>query len=97
MSASPPPPGASSASEPPVPRNAADPTTHNGEPMDHSTTSAQLNLGEKSLDLPIVPAVEGNAGIAIGPLRKETGQVTYDPGFMNTANAKSSITYIDGD
>ncbi|HEX7350784.1 citrate synthase [Brachybacterium sp.] len=65
--------------------------------MDHTTTSAQLDLGEKSLDLPIIPAVEGNAGIAIGPLRKETGQVTYDPGFMNTANAKSSITYIDGD
>src|SRR5699024_753297 len=34
---------------------------------------------------------------AIGPLRTETGHVTYDPGFMNTANAKSSITYIDGD
>ena len=65
--------------------------------MDHATTSARLALGEKSLDLPPVPAVEGNAGIAIGPLRKETGQVTYDPGFMNTANAKSSITYIDGD
>ncbi|MDN5899908.1 MAG: citrate synthase [Brachybacterium sp.] len=65
--------------------------------MDHATTSAQLSLGEKSLDLPTVPAVEGNAGISIGPLRKETGQVTYDPGFMNTANAKSSITYIDGD
>jgi len=64
--------------------------------MDHPTT-AQLDLGEKSLDLPVVPAVEGNAGIAIGPLRKETGKVTYDPGFMNTANAKSSITYIDGD
>ena len=41
--------------------------------------------------------MEGNSGIAIGPLRKETGDVTYDPGFMNTANAKSSITYIDGD
>ncbi|MGO1481032.1 MAG: citrate synthase [Brachybacterium sp.] len=65
--------------------------------MDHSTTSAQLTLGEKSLDLAHVPAVEGNSGIAIGPLRKETGDVTYDPGFMNTANAKSSITYIDGD
>ena len=65
--------------------------------MDHATTSARLALGEKSLDLPVVPAVEGNSGIAIGPLRKETGQVTYDPGFMNTANAKSSITYIDGD
>ncbi|WP_394214461.1 citrate synthase [Brachybacterium vulturis] len=65
--------------------------------MDHATTSAQLSLGEKTLDLPTVPAVEGNAGISIGPLRKETGAVTYDPGFMNTANAKSSITYIDGD
>lgn len=65
--------------------------------MDHTTTSAQLTLGEQSLDLPLVPAVEGNAGIAIGPLRKQTGEVTYDPGFMNTANAKSSITYIDGD
>ena len=65
--------------------------------MDHATTTAQLILGDKSLDLPVIPAVEGNSGIAIGPLRKETGEVTYDPGFMNTANAKSSITYIDGD
>ena len=65
--------------------------------MDHETTSAQLTSGEKTLDLPTIPAVEGNAGIGIGPLRKETGAVTYDPGFMNTANAKSSITYIDGD
>ena len=65
--------------------------------MDHATTSAHLSLGEKSLDLPTVPAVEGNSGIAIGPLRTETGHVTYDPGFMNTATAKSSITYIDGD
>ena len=44
--------------------------------MDHATTSAHLTLGEKSLDLPVVPAVEGNSGITIGPLRKETGQVT---------------------
>ena len=65
--------------------------------MDHEMTSAQLTSGEKTLDLPTIPAVEGNAGIGIGPLRKETGAVTYDPGFMNTANAKSSITYIDGD
>src|SRR5699024_2201215 len=93
-----PPPGASSASRHlGAPRRRPDPTTHNGEPMDHATTSAHLSLGEKSLDLPTVPAVEGNSGIAIGPLRTETGHVTYDPGFMNTANAKSSITYIDGD
>src|SRR5688500_20123707 len=25
------------------------------------------------------------------------GLMTYDPGFMNTASTKSTITYIDGD
>ncbi|MGY5763779.1 citrate synthase [Brachybacterium sp. DNPG3] len=65
--------------------------------MDHATPNARLTFGEHTLDLPVVPAVEGNPGISIGPLRKQTGAVTYDPGFMNTANAKSAITYIDGD
>src|SRR5699024_8237152 len=93
-----PPPGASSASRHfGAARRRPDPTTHNGEPMDHATTSAHLGLGEMPLDLPTVPAVEGNSGIALGPLRKETGDGTYAPGFMNTANAKSSITYLDGD
>jgi citrate synthase len=30
-------------------------------------------------------------------LLKETGHVTYDPGYVNTANCSSEITYIDGD
>lgn len=65
--------------------------------MDSATTPARLAYGEKTLDLPRIDAVEGNPGIGIGPLRKETGAVTYDPGFMNTANTTSQITYIDGD
>ncbi|EYT50136.1 citrate synthase [Brachybacterium muris] len=65
--------------------------------MDHATTPARLAYDEKTLDLPRIDAVEGNPGIGIGPLRKETGAVTYDPGFMNTANTTSEITYIDGD
>ena len=48
---------------------------------------AQLSISEGApLDLPILGATEGNEGIGIGALRKETGAVTYDPGFMNTAN-----------
>ncbi|WP_261624520.1 citrate synthase [Nesterenkonia marinintestina] len=58
--------------------------------------SARLTLGDQELELPAEGAVEGNSGLNIAPLLKETGTVTYDPGFMNTANAKSSITYIDG-
>ncbi|MDO5662428.1 MAG: citrate synthase, partial [Brachybacterium sp.] len=65
--------------------------------MDQTSSSASLSYDSHELDLPIVDAVEGNLGISIAPLRKKTGAVTYDPGFMNTANTKSAITYIDGE
>ena len=49
------------------------------------------------LPLPVQDAVEGPAGLDIGKVLKETGYVTYDPGFMNTSSCASAITYIDGD
>lgn len=60
-------------------------------------TSATLSFGKKELKLPGVKAAEGGNGFSTAGLLKETGHVAYDPGFMNTANAKSAITYIDGD
>ncbi|MCS6712429.1 citrate synthase [Brachybacterium sp. EF45031] len=65
--------------------------------MDTAAQTAHLTHRDIELDLPVVEAVEGNHGISVGPLRAKTGDVTYDPGFMNTANTKSAITYIDGD
>jgi citrate synthase len=41
--------------------------------------------------------VEGPSGVGVEKLLAETGYVTYDPGYMNTANCASSITFIDGD
>jgi citrate synthase len=55
-----------------------------------STPNGDVVLGE-------VPAVEGASGLDIGKVLSQTGHVTYDPGFMNTAACTSSITYIDGD
>jgi citrate synthase len=49
------------------------------------------------LELPVHKATEGPAGLEIGKLLKETGQVTLDTGFVNTASCVSAITYIDGD
>ena len=60
-------------------------------------TSAQLSVDGKTVELEREKSVVGNDGLNIGPLLKDTGLVTYDPGFMNTANTKSAITYIDGD
>jgi citrate synthase len=47
--------------------------------------------------MPVKPAVEGPPGIGVTKLLSETGYVTYDPGFVNTATCSSKITYIDGD
>ncbi|MFD1053195.1 citrate synthase [Terrabacter terrigena] len=58
---------------------------------------ATLKVADKELTFPGVDAVEGNDGLAVGSLLKETGLVTYDVGFVNTASCKSAITYIDGD
>ncbi|WP_363326096.1 citrate synthase [uncultured Pseudokineococcus sp.] len=49
------------------------------------------------LTLATVPATEGSAGVDVSGLLKETGLVTLDPGFVNTASCRSEITYIDGD
>ena len=51
----------------------------------------------KTLDLPYRPALVGNPGADVGKLLAQTGYVTYDSGFANTAVCASEITYIDGD
>ena len=58
---------------------------------------ALLSYDGKELPLPAVEATEGNGAFEVAGMLKETGKVAYDPGFMNTANARSAITYIDGD
>jgi citrate synthase len=61
------------------------------------TDEATLHIGTKQLDCPLVEATEGNNGYDISQLLKETGNVTLDGGFTNTAACTSSITYIDGE
>ncbi|SDS74066.1 citrate synthase [Paraoerskovia marina] len=65
--------------------------------MATSNASVQLVAGGESHDLPVVPATEGNDGIVVSSLMKNTGMVTLDPGFTNTASCESAVTYIDGD
>ncbi|WP_448059421.1 citrate synthase [Cellulomonas hominis] len=64
---------------------------------DVATEPVQLVVNGHSRDLPVVRATEGNDGIEVASLLTETGLVTVDPGFMNTASCESRITYIDGD
>ena len=60
-------------------------------------TDVKLDHPGGQLSMPVREAVEGPSGIDVNSLLKETGYVTVDSGFMNTASCSSTITYIDGD
>ncbi|GAA0964504.1 citrate synthase [Actinocorallia libanotica] len=60
---------------------------------------ADFGLDHKGgrLPLEVTEATEGSGGLGISKLLSETGYVTLDPGFVNTASCASAVTYIDGD
>lgn len=56
-----------------------------------------LNYPGGSADFPILSASDGDSVIDFSKLNQITGLNSYDMGFVNTANTKSAITFIDGD
>ena len=58
---------------------------------------ARLTIDGTTRELGIERATVGNDGLSVATLLRDTGLVTVDPGFMNTASCESAITYIDGD
>jgi len=51
----------------------------------------------QTIDLPVLTGSENEKGIDISGLRKQTGYITLDPGFVNTGSCESSITFLDGE
>jgi citrate synthase len=60
-------------------------------------SDAKLETPSGVIELPTVEGTEQPSGLDISKLMAGTGQVTIDPGFVNTASCQSAITYIDGD
>ena len=58
---------------------------------------AELKIDGKVIRLPIVVGTEGERALDITNLRQESGLVSLDPGFANTASCMSRITYVDGE
>ncbi|MDR1188703.1 MAG: citrate synthase [Bifidobacteriaceae bacterium] len=65
--------------------------------QEHDLPRVRLEVGEDALELGTIRANQGNHGIVITPLMKQTGLVALDPGYLNTAACTSEITFIDGD
>ncbi|MCU7852765.1 MAG: citrate synthase [Candidatus Thiodiazotropha sp. (ex Monitilora ramsayi)] len=47
--------------------------------------------------LGVVSGTQGPHAVDVRKLYRDTGVLTYDPGFMSTASCESRITYIDGE
>lgn len=58
---------------------------------------AELSIENKRIELEIIEGTDGKAGINISNLYDETGYVTYDPGFFNTAIGKSNVSRRDSE
>ena len=61
------------------------------------TDTAKVVYQGKTYDLPIIEGSFGEKAIDIGNLRKETGLITFDPGYMSTGSCKSAVTFLDGE
>ena len=62
------------------------------------TEKAKIILPDgQSFDFPVLTGSEHEKGIDISSLRKQTGYITLDPGFVNTGSCESSITFLDGE
>ncbi|MGM0431425.1 MAG: citrate synthase [Spirochaetota bacterium] len=59
---------------------------------------ASMIIDEKKIcEVPVLEDTMKGLSLDIRNLRKETGFITYDPGFGNTGSCQSSITYLDGE
>jgi citrate synthase len=61
------------------------------------STEAKLDIDGTSIPLPIVTGSENERAVDIANLRAQTGVVTLDPAFVNTASTTSAVTFLDGE
>jgi citrate synthase len=60
-------------------------------------TKATLTVGQTTAEFPVLQGTDGHPSIDLSTLTRQTGYTGLDYGFVNTAAAKSQITFIDGD
>jgi citrate synthase len=59
--------------------------------------TAELRVGERVIELPVVTGTEQERAVDVSSLRGKTGLITLDNGYMNTGSCQSAITFIDGE
>jgi citrate synthase len=63
----------------------------------NEATTATLTFDGKTVELPVILGEQGEKALDVRKLRAQTGWITLDPGYANTAACKSAITHLDGE
>ena len=58
---------------------------------------ATIKTDGHELEIPILEGTEQELGLDISKLRKETGLITIDEGYVNTGSTRSEITFLNGE
>ncbi|HLU31087.1 MAG TPA: citrate synthase [Acidimicrobiia bacterium] len=58
---------------------------------------AALRYDDREITLPVEVGTLGERSVDVSRLRSETGLVTLDRGFANTAESRSSVSFINGE
>ena len=59
--------------------------------------SAELRVEGETYTLPVYEGTEHERAVDMRSLRKQSGLVSFDPGYVNTGACMSDITFIDGE
>ena len=57
----------------------------------------KLSFDGKDCEFPVLKGSENEKAFDVSELRKKTGLVTLDYGYLNTGSTKSAITFVDGE
>lgn len=60
-------------------------------------SNVEIQYNGQTYVYPTITGTEDEVAIDLRSLRKDTGAITYDPGYVNTGSCKSAITFIDGE
>jgi len=62
-----------------------------------SETATLILPDGKKTELPIIVGTEGELGLDIRNLRRDTGYIASDDAYTNVGSCQSAITFIDGE
>ena len=66
-------------------------------PRQKAREAVRFTYGRQSWSYPVITGTEGEKAVDISALRRDTGLITLDPGFVNSGACLSDITFIDGE